>query len=34
MWPPAGVGLAVLFLLGLRLWPAIVIGDLLLGDFG
>ena len=33
LWPPAGVGLAVLFLLGLRLWPAIVIGDLLLGDF-
>src|SRR5215218_37046 len=33
MWPPAGLGLAVLFLLGLRLWPAIVIGDLLLGDF-
>ena len=33
LWPPAGVGLAVLFLFGLRLWPAIVIGDLLLGDF-
>ena len=33
LWPPAGVGLAVLFLLGLRLWPAIVIGDLLLGDY-
>ena len=33
MWPPAGVGLAVLFLFGLRLWPAIVIGDLLLGDY-
>src|SRR5829696_9586387 len=33
LWPPAGLGLAVLFLLGLRLWPAIVIGDLLLGDF-
>src|SRR3954454_17224327 len=33
LWPPAGLGLAVLFLYGLRLWPAIVIGDLWLGDF-
>ena len=33
LWPPAGFGLAVLFLYGLRLWPAVVIGDLLLGDF-
>src|SRR3954465_4708671 len=33
LWPPAGLGLAVLFLYGLRLWPAIVVGDLLLGDF-
>jgi len=33
LWPPAGVGLAVLFLLGIRMWPGIVIGDLLLGDF-
>jgi signal transduction histidine kinase len=33
LWPPAGLGLAVLFLYGLRLWPAIVIGDLLLGDY-
>src|ERR671936_338392 len=33
LWPPAGLGLAVLFLYGVRLWPAIVIGDLLLGDF-
>ena len=33
MWPPAGLGLAVLFLYGIRLWPGIVIGDLLLGDF-
>src|SRR6186997_724856 len=33
LWPPAGVGLALLFLYGLRLWPGIVIGDLLLGDF-
>ena len=33
LWPPAGIGLAVLFLGGIRLWPGIVIGDLLLGDF-
>src|SRR5215211_3889099 len=33
LWPPAGLGLAVLFLYGARLWPGIVIGDLLLGDF-
>jgi len=33
LWPPAGLGLAVLFLYGMRLWPAIVIGDLILGDY-
>ena len=33
LWPPAGVGLAVLFLYGVRLWPGIVVGDLLLGDY-
>src|SRR3954468_24069268 len=33
LWPPAGLGLAVLFLGGVRLWPGIVLGDLLLGDF-
>src|SRR4051812_20585265 len=33
VWPPAGLGLAVLVLFGVRLWPAIVIGDLLLADF-
>src|SRR3954464_9404666 len=33
LWPPAGLGLAVLFLYGVRVWPAIVIGDLLLGDY-
>jgi signal transduction histidine kinase len=33
VWPPAGVGLAVLFLYGIRLWPGIVVGDLLLADF-
>ena len=33
VWPPAGLGLAVLFLYGIRLWPGIVVGDLLLADF-
>src|SRR3954462_5243262 len=33
LWPPAGLGLAALFLFGVRLWPGVVIGDLLLGDF-
>jgi signal transduction histidine kinase len=33
LWPPAGFGLAVLVLYGVRLWPAIVIGDLFLGDY-
>ena len=33
LWPPAGVGLALLFLFGMRVWPGIVVGDLLLGDF-
>ena len=33
LWPPAGLGLAVLFLYGIRLWPGIVVGDLLLADF-
>jgi signal transduction histidine kinase len=33
LWPPAGLGLAVLFLYGVYLWPGIVVGDLLLGDF-
>src|SRR3954451_20313412 len=33
MWPPAGLGLAVLFAYGIRLWPGVVIGDLLLADY-
>ena len=33
LWPPSGLGLAILFLYGIRLWPGIVIGDLLLADF-
>src|SRR3712207_8998094 len=28
LWPPAGVGLALLFLRGARLWPGVVVGDL------
>src|SRR5215218_7055192 len=33
LWPPAGLGLAILVLFGVRLWPGIVVGDLLLGDY-
>jgi integral membrane sensor domain MASE1 len=33
LWPPVGVGIAALVLGGLRLWPGVVIGDLLVGDF-
>src|SRR4051794_41888621 len=33
IWPPAGLGLAVLFLYGFRLWPGIVIGDLWLRGY-
>jgi signal transduction histidine kinase/integral membrane sensor domain MASE1 len=33
LWPPVGVGIAALVLYGPRLWPGIVIGDLLVGDF-
>jgi len=32
-WPPAGFGLAVLFLYGPWVLPGIVIGDLFLGDY-
>src|SRR3954465_7926801 len=33
IWPPAGLGLAVLFLYGVRVLPGIVIGDLWLGGY-
>jgi len=33
LWPPVGVGVAALVVRGPGLWPGIVIGDLLLGDF-
>ena len=33
LWPPVGVGMAALVIGGPRLWPGIVAGDLLVGDF-
>src|SRR4051794_37151153 len=33
MWPPVGLGIAALVLYGPWLWPGIVIGDLLVGDY-
>ena len=33
LWPPVGVGIAALVLYGTRLWPGIVIGDLLAADY-
>jgi PAS domain S-box-containing protein len=33
LWPPVGVGIAALVLYGVRLWPGVVIGDLLAGDY-
>jgi signal transduction histidine kinase len=33
LWPPVGVGIAAVVILGPRVWPAIVIGDLLVADF-
>ena len=33
LWPPVGVGMAVLILYGTRLWPGIVVGDLAVADF-
>jgi signal transduction histidine kinase len=34
VWLPVGVGIAFLHLGGLRLWPGVVIGDLLVNDYG
>src|SRR6478672_6800537 len=28
IWPPAGVGIAALYLFGLRWWPGVLLGDL------
>jgi signal transduction histidine kinase len=33
VWPPAGIALAALLLLGYRLWPAIFVGAFLVNDF-
>jgi signal transduction histidine kinase len=33
LWPPVGVGIAALVILGPGVWPGILIGDLLLADF-
>jgi signal transduction histidine kinase len=33
LWPPVGVGMALLVLYGLSLWPGIVAGDLAVADF-
>jgi len=33
LWPPVGVGIAALVILGPSVWPGVVIGDLLLADF-
>lgn len=32
VWPPAGVGIGALYLFGLRLWPGVLIGDIM-ADF-
>src|SRR3954462_6351672 len=34
IWLPAGVGIAFLSLGGLRLWPGVLLGDLLVNDYG
>src|SRR5947209_6857826 len=33
LWPPVGVGMAVLILYGVSLWPGIVLGDLAVADY-
>src|ERR671921_1269338 len=34
LWLPVGIGVAFLYIAGLRFWPGIVIGDLLANDYG
>jgi signal transduction histidine kinase len=34
VWLPAGVGIAFLYLGGLKFWPGVLIGDLLVNDYG
>ena len=33
VWLPVGVGIAALYLMGLELWPAVLIGDLLVNNY-
>jgi signal transduction histidine kinase len=33
LWPPVGVGMALLIIFGLSLWPGIVLGDVAVADF-
>ena len=33
VWLPAGIGIAALYRLGLRFWPALVVGDLLVNNY-
>jgi signal transduction histidine kinase len=33
LWLPVGVGIAFLYLGGLRFWPALIVGDLLVNDY-
>jgi len=33
LWPPVGVGIAALVILGVGVWPGVIVGDLLLADF-
>src|SRR6185312_11728910 len=34
VWLPVGVGVAFLYLGGTQLWPAVLVGDLLVNDYG
>ncbi len=34
VWFPCGVGMATLYIAGLRFWPGVLIGDLLANDYG
>src|SRR4051794_39331495 len=34
VWLPAGVGMAALYLGGIRLWPGVLVADLLVNDYG
>ncbi len=33
LWPPVGVAVAFLYLAGLRFWPGVVVGDLLVNNY-